>query len=105
VVLIFEFCILGLLAYRSYTSDPPIPGRVVDPAGQTLFTGDDIRAGQKIRSALDCTGRFVLSLTAAEVHPALSLIPRNAPPTPEAFRKGVLAPGAGDRLTPQTTAT
>jgi nitric oxide reductase subunit B len=48
LIMVFGFFVLGLLAYRSYTSDPPIPERVVDPAGQTLFTGDDIRAGQKI---------------------------------------------------------
>ena len=48
LVMIFGFFVLGLLAYRTYSADPPIPDRVVDPQGQTVFTGDDIRAGQKI---------------------------------------------------------
>ena len=48
LVMIFGFFVLGLLAYRTYSADPPIPDRVVDPQGQTVFTGDDIRSGQKI---------------------------------------------------------
>ncbi len=48
LVMVFGFLVLGLLAYTSYTSDPPIPGRVVDPAGRTVFSGDQIRSGQKI---------------------------------------------------------
>ena len=35
VVFLFGFFVLGLLAYRTYSADPPIPDRVVDPAGQT----------------------------------------------------------------------
>jgi nitric oxide reductase subunit B len=48
VVMLFGFFVLGLLAYSTYQSDPPIPDRVVDESGSTLFTGDDIRAGQRI---------------------------------------------------------
>ncbi len=48
VVFLFGFFVLGLLAYRTYTADPPIPDRVVDPAGQTVFTGDDISNGQRV---------------------------------------------------------
>jgi nitric oxide reductase subunit B len=47
VVFLIGFFVLGLLAYRTYSADPPIPERVVDPDGQTLFTGDDIREGQQ----------------------------------------------------------
>ena len=48
LVIILGFFVLGLLAYRTYSADPPIPERVVDPAGSTLFTGDDISEGQQI---------------------------------------------------------
>ena len=48
VVFLIGFLVLGLLAYRSYTADPPTPDRVVTPGGRTLFTGDDIRTGQRI---------------------------------------------------------
>lgn len=49
IVLVFlcGFFVLGLLAYKTYVSEPPIPTRVVAPGGQTLFTGDDITAGQE----------------------------------------------------------
>lgn len=31
LVVLFGFFVLGLLAYRTYTGQPPIPERVVDP--------------------------------------------------------------------------
>src|SRR5256885_5945295 len=46
IVFLIGFLILGLLAYRTYTGEPPIPGRVVDPNGNVLFTRDEILAGQ-----------------------------------------------------------
>jgi nitric oxide reductase subunit B len=48
IVFLFGFLILGLLAYRTYTDAPPIPSRVLDQTGQTLFTGADITAGQEV---------------------------------------------------------
>ena len=48
LVVIVGFFVLGLLAYLTYKSDPPIPDRVVDPSGRVVFTGNDIRAGQKV---------------------------------------------------------
>jgi nitric oxide reductase subunit B len=48
LVVLVGFFVLGLLAYRTYQSDPPIPDRVVDPSGGVVFTGADIRAGQKV---------------------------------------------------------
>jgi nitric oxide reductase subunit B len=49
VVLTFivGFGILGYLAIRIYRESPPVPARVVSESGQTVFTGDDIRAGQE----------------------------------------------------------
>ncbi len=47
IVMFFGFFVLGLLAYRTYTGEPPIPAKVVDPAGQILFTRDDVVAGQE----------------------------------------------------------
>jgi nitric oxide reductase subunit B len=48
LVIIVGFFVLGLLAFLTYKSDPPIPDRVVDPIGRVVFTGHDIRAGQKV---------------------------------------------------------
>ena len=48
LVMLFGFFVLGLLAYRTYTDEPPIPARVVDPDGNVLFTGTDVTAGQEI---------------------------------------------------------
>jgi nitric oxide reductase subunit B len=48
LVIIVGFFVLVLLAYLTYKSDPPIPDRVVNPSGRVVFTGDDIRAGQKV---------------------------------------------------------
>jgi nitric oxide reductase subunit B len=48
LVMLFGFFVLGLLAYWTYTDQPPIPDRVVGPDGNTLFTGADVTAGQQI---------------------------------------------------------
>ena len=47
IIFLFGFFVLGLLAYRTYTSEPPVPAKVVDPAGQVLFTRADIMRGQE----------------------------------------------------------
>ena len=39
---------MGLLAYRTYSADPPIAERAVDPEGNTVYTGDDVSEGQTI---------------------------------------------------------
>ncbi|HET7149785.1 MAG TPA: hypothetical protein VFI60_00120, partial [Candidatus Acidoferrum sp.] len=46
IVVACGFLILGMLAYRTYTDEPPIPSRVVDPAGRVLFSAADVSAGQ-----------------------------------------------------------
>ena len=48
LVVLCGFFVLGLLAYRTYVASPPVPSRVVDPGGATLFTGRDITAGQRV---------------------------------------------------------
>src|SRR5215471_17595346 len=48
LVMLIGFFIMGLLAYYTYTDEPPIPAKVVDPNGTTLFTGKDITAGQEV---------------------------------------------------------
>ena len=48
IVVLCGFLILGILAYRTYTDEPPIPSQVVDPSGQLLFTGADVIAGQEV---------------------------------------------------------
>ena len=48
IVVLCGFLILGMLAYRTYTDEPPIPSQVVDPNGQVLFTGADVIAGQEV---------------------------------------------------------
>jgi len=48
LVMLFGFFVLGLLAYRTYTDEPPIPAKVVDANGNFLFSGQDIIVGQEI---------------------------------------------------------
>jgi len=48
IVILFGFFVLGYLAYRTYTGEPPIPERVVDGNGSVLFTRADIMAGQAV---------------------------------------------------------
>ena len=48
LVVLFGFFVLGLLAYRTYQAQPPVPGRVVDESGEVLFTGSDISSGQQV---------------------------------------------------------
>lgn len=48
LVVLFGFFVLGLLAYRTYMAQPPIPDKVVGPAGRVVYTGSDISAGQQV---------------------------------------------------------
>ncbi len=48
IVLLIGFLIMGILAYYTYTDEPPIPQTVKNPAGGILFTRTDILAGQQI---------------------------------------------------------
>jgi nitric oxide reductase subunit B len=48
LVLLAGFGVLTWVSVRSYTDAPPIPARVVTSASETVFTGDDIVAGQQV---------------------------------------------------------
>ena len=48
IVFLFGFFVLGLLAYRTFTGEPPIPERVVDNEGRVLFSRNDVVEGQQI---------------------------------------------------------
>ncbi|MFE9093528.1 nitric-oxide reductase large subunit [Streptomyces sp. NPDC007264] len=41
------FLVMGFLAMRTYQAEPPIPDRVVTATGEQLFTGEDVRDGQR----------------------------------------------------------
>src|SRR5262245_18132578 len=48
LVMIFGFTILSIVTVKTYTNAPPIPSRVVDAAGATLFGKADIERGQEV---------------------------------------------------------
>ncbi len=48
LVMMMGFTILIWLAVRSYQDAPPIPDKVVGPAGEVVFTRNDILAGQQV---------------------------------------------------------
>ena len=48
LVLLFGLAILGFLGFRAYTADPPIASEVRTAAGDVVYTGDDVRAGQAV---------------------------------------------------------
>ncbi|MEO9131342.1 MAG: nitric-oxide reductase large subunit, partial [Sphingomonas sp.] len=48
IVMVLGFAGLIAITMLSYRNAPPIPARVVDAAGQTIFTGDQISDGQAI---------------------------------------------------------
>lgn len=48
LVVLCGFCVLGLLAYRAYSGEPPIPEKVVGPGGKVVFTSEDVKSGQEI---------------------------------------------------------
>lgn len=42
------FTILGILAYLTYTQQPPIPAAVKSSAGEILFTRNDVFEGMEV---------------------------------------------------------
>jgi nitric oxide reductase subunit B len=48
LVMIAGFSVLSFLTVLTYNNAPPIPEKVVDMAGQTVLTGNDIQQGQEV---------------------------------------------------------
>src|SRR6266511_3725397 len=48
LVMIGGFSVLSVITVLTYTNAPPIPGRVTDTAGATLFDGPTILRGQEV---------------------------------------------------------
>lgn len=48
IVLVVGFAVLIWVAAKSYTNAPPIPEKVGSPTGETIFTGEEILAGQQV---------------------------------------------------------
>lgn len=48
VVMLASFAVLGSVGYKSISTAPPIPSKVVTSSGQLLFTGEAIRDGQNV---------------------------------------------------------
>ena len=48
LTLVFGFFVLGIMGYKTYSGQPPIPERVTNPSGTVVFTGEDVRSGQKV---------------------------------------------------------
>jgi len=46
--MIAGFSVLSVVTVFTYTNAPPIPGEVVDTAGNVVFTGGDVRKGQEV---------------------------------------------------------
>jgi len=48
LVMVFGFFVLGMLAVRTYTDSMPLPETVVGQDGATVYTADEVTAGQQI---------------------------------------------------------
>jgi len=48
LVMIAGFTILSIVTAKTYDNAPPIPARVVDDGGGTIFTRDDVLRGQEV---------------------------------------------------------
>ena len=48
IVMVVGFALLVMITGLAYRNAPPIPDKVVDAQGTTLFTGEDIRSGQAL---------------------------------------------------------
>jgi nitric oxide reductase subunit B len=48
IVMVVGFALLFMITGLAYRNAPPIPDKVVDAQGTTLFTGEDIRSGQAL---------------------------------------------------------
>jgi nitric oxide reductase subunit B len=48
IVMVVGFALLFFITGLAYRNAPPIPDKVVDAQGTTLFTGEDVRSGQAV---------------------------------------------------------
>jgi nitric oxide reductase subunit B len=48
LTLLIGFGFLIYISARAYRDAPPVPARIVGPGGNTLFTAEDIKAGQEV---------------------------------------------------------
>ncbi|TAM15254.1 MAG: nitric-oxide reductase large subunit, partial [Rhodanobacter sp.] len=48
IVLVLGLSALLAITFLAYRNAPPVPQHIVDSSGATVFTGDDIRAGQGV---------------------------------------------------------
>jgi nitric oxide reductase subunit B len=48
LVMIAGFTILSIVTVQTYDNAPPIPARVIDESGATVFTRDDVLRGQEV---------------------------------------------------------
>ncbi len=48
IVFIYGMATLITITCKAYGDKPPVPATVINPNGEVLFTGDDVRAGQEI---------------------------------------------------------
>jgi nitric oxide reductase subunit B len=48
LVMAVGFTILSIVTVQTYDNAPPIPARIVDEAGRTLFTRADVLRGQEV---------------------------------------------------------
>jgi len=46
--MVIGFAVLSFVTVKTYSNAPPIPGRVTDEMDATIFTRDDIEAGQEV---------------------------------------------------------
>lgn len=48
IVMVCGFFVMGLLAYRTYSDEPPIPEQVTDPSGRVLFTATNVERAVRV---------------------------------------------------------
>jgi hypothetical protein len=99
LVVLFGFFVLGLLAYRTYQAKPPIPERVVDPAGRVVYTERDVERGQEVflnNGLMEYTWGRTTPPTTCAGHPIMSseATAAIAPPTRSGARLRTSAPTA-----------
>ena len=112
IVVVFGFFVLGLLAYRTYSDEPPIPERVVGQSGEILFNHQDVVDGQGVflRNGLMEYGSIFghgaylgPDFTADYLHrAALIVIDQYGGPSSDQARARTIADFTSNRYNPET---